>query len=78
LSKRIKGAWDVFCGRAWAGYGDPLDWAWSGRHEAAISPPKRSADLPCAALPPWSDDEEERCPSCNAKRGEPCGLEAPA
>jgi hypothetical protein len=34
------------------------------------------ADLPCAKLPPWSDDDNEHCPFCNAKRGEPCGLEA--
>jgi hypothetical protein len=32
-------------------------------------------DLPCATLPPWSDDEMERCPYCNAKRGESCLLE---
>jgi hypothetical protein len=32
--------------------------------------------LPCAALPPWGDDPDESCPFCNARRNEPCGLEA--
>jgi hypothetical protein len=31
--------------------------------------------LPCADLPPWGDDPDERCPHCNVKHGEPCGLE---
>jgi len=30
--------------------------------------------LPCADLDDW-DDPDGRCPYCNAKRGEPCGLE---
>jgi hypothetical protein len=31
--------------------------------------------LPCTFLPPWTDDPEETCPYCNARRNEPCGLE---
>jgi hypothetical protein len=45
-------------------------------HGPVFLPPGSRTDLPCASLPPWSDDENERCPFCNAKRGEPCGLEA--
>jgi hypothetical protein len=32
---RIKGAWDVLSGRAWAGYGDPTKWEWVGTDDAA-------------------------------------------
>lgn len=31
--------------------------------------------LPCADPEPWSDDPDETCPYCGAKRGEPCWLE---
>jgi hypothetical protein len=27
---RIGGAWDVLVGRAWAGYGNPMDWEYAG------------------------------------------------
>lgn len=30
--------------------------------------------LPCAGES-WSDDPDETCPYCDARRGEPCGLE---
>jgi hypothetical protein len=30
---RIKGAWDVLTGRAWAGYGHPNDWQYVGDEE---------------------------------------------
>ena len=32
--------------------------------------------LPCADLPDWGDDPDERCPYCNARPGEMCGLES--
>lgn len=31
---RIKAAWDVLTGRAWAGYGSPMDWQYVGRDDA--------------------------------------------
>jgi hypothetical protein len=40
-----------------------------------ILPPGSRTDLPCATLEAWTDDPDETCPYCNARRNEPCGLE---
>lgn len=33
---RFRGAWDVLCGRAWAGYGNPMDWEFKGPLDGSV------------------------------------------